>query len=134
VESGASSLGSHLPHVTGVRSVTGSGGRIGNNDIFEFVLGDSADGEGVCGGGLVVAVAWNEQRQMRRTNTNSEAKDSQTGQGILDNVRLAGTVESGGGPVVFVVVRRLGDPAMASIRELVWKSVCSAYFPIGISA
>jgi hypothetical protein len=59
-----------------------------------------------------------ETKQMRRTNTNSEAKDGQTSQGILDNVRLAGTVESGGGPVVLVVVRRLGDPAIMSIRGI----------------
>ena len=58
-----------------------------------------------------------EKRQMRRTNTNSESKDGQTSQGILDNVRLAGTVESGGGPVVLVVVRRLRDPAVASMGD-----------------
>jgi len=50
-------LRGHLPHVTGVRSVTRSGGRIGDNDVFEFVLGDSADGEGVYGGVLVAVVA-----------------------------------------------------------------------------
>jgi len=58
-----------------------------------------------------------ERRQMRRTNTNSEAEDGQTSQGILDNVRLTGTVESGGGPVVLVVVRRLGDPAVGSMGD-----------------
>lgn len=61
-----------------------------------------------------------EKRQMRRTNTNSESKDGQTSQGILDNVRLAGTVESGGGPVVLVVVRRLRDPAVASMGGTLW--------------
>lgn len=59
-----------------------------------------------------------ERRQMRRTNTNSEAKDGQASQGILDNVRLTGTVESGGGPVVLVVVRRLGDPAVESMGDI----------------
>lgn len=51
---------------------------------------------------------------MRRTNTDSETKDGQTGQGILDNVRLASTVKGGGRAIVLVVVRRLGDPEMAS--------------------
>lgn len=77
-----------------------------------------------------------ERGQMRLTNTDSEAKDGQTSQGILDNVRLAGTVESGGGPVVLVVVRRLRDPAVA--RQ--WGVFCivdwgdSTYFPRGIFA
>jgi hypothetical protein len=59
-----------------------------------------------------------ERRQMRLTNTDSEAKDGQTSQGILDNVRLAGTVQSGGGPVVLVVVRRLRDSAVTSMGHV----------------
>lgn len=71
---------------------------------------------------------------MRRTNTNSEAKDGQTGQGILDNVRLAGTVKSGGGPVVLVVVRRLRDPAIALTGNVVERGLNTAYFPRGMFA
>ena len=50
-------FGCDLNHVAGVRSVARSGGCIGNDDIFEVILGDGADSEGVCGGGLVVVVA-----------------------------------------------------------------------------
>ena len=71
---------------------------------------------------------------MRRTNTNSEAEDGQTSQGILDNVRLAGTVESGGGPVVLVVVRRLRDPVIGSMGDSLCRGLVTAYFPRGMLA
>lgn len=40
-------FGSNLPHVASVRSMARCGGRIGNDDILEFILGDSANGERV---------------------------------------------------------------------------------------
>jgi hypothetical protein len=45
-----------LDHIAGVRSVTRSGGRIGNDDIFKVILGDGADGEGVYGGESVKSI------------------------------------------------------------------------------
>ena len=45
-----------MDHIAGVRSVTRSGGRIGNDDIFKVVLGDGADGEGVYSGGSVNSI------------------------------------------------------------------------------
>lgn len=110
-------FGSDLLHSAGVRGVTGSGGRIGNNDVLEVVLGDSADCERVCCGASANAQC--QGSVMQRTNANSETKDGQTCQGILDDIRLTGTVKSGGGPVVLVVVGGLRYSAVALVRDVV---------------
>ena len=46
-------FGSNLPHIASVRSMAWCGGRIGNDNILEFILGDGTDGERVYGGVLV---------------------------------------------------------------------------------
>lgn len=63
----------------------------------------------------------------RRTNTDGETKDGQAGQSILDNVRLAGTVEGGGGPVVLVVVRRLLYSAVVLARCILREHICCLF-------
>ena len=48
---------------------------------------------------------------MRRTDCTNEAEEDQSGSNVLDQVRLAGAVESSGGLVLLVVVGRLGHAA-----------------------
>jgi hypothetical protein len=45
------------------------------------------------------------------TNSTNKSEKSQSSHDVLREVRLAGTVESGSGAVLLVVVRRLGHAA-----------------------
>lgn len=38
-------FGSNLPHIASVGSMARCGGRIGNDNILKFILGDGANGE-----------------------------------------------------------------------------------------
>jgi hypothetical protein len=58
------------------------------------------------------------------TNSTNKSEKSQSSHDVLREVRLAGTVESGSGAVLLVVVRRLGHTAQVVSAGSYEQSIC----------